>query len=232
MAPVCAVGEFMGRRCHAATAIALLVLLSAPGSWALARKDLPHLAGMRAGAGADHRDSIRSLRRLSPHRVSVQRSGPASLVVGPAEAKHGGGELHTRLRGGFFPDGDTVYEPVVDLSKDGGVMKMTEHKGTGRELQDGDDVYVHVRGAMACLDSGEASYNGTLISGVEFDSTQYGPAPHYPRLVRLGGEQTLKGLSLAIATMVRSSHVSLGAGILCTRGMAASRVCRRGVAGL
>jgi len=160
---------------------------------------------VRAGADAGHRVSLRSPRRLAPHRASVQRPSQA-LLAGAAKAKHVRGELHTRLRGGsgFFPDADTGVEPVVDLSKDGGVMKMTEQRGAGRELQNGDDVYVHVRGAMACLDSGEAEYEGTVISGVEFDSTQHGPAPHYPRLVRLGGEQTLKGLSLAIGTMVRS----------------------------
>ena len=201
MAPVCTVGEVRGKRFFF---ISFLLLFSAQGPWALARSDHIHLVGVRAGAEADHQFSTRSLRRLVPHRVSVQQSSQ-SLVAGATTAKHVGGHLQTRLRGGsgFFPDADMAVEPVVDLSKDGGVMKMTEQRGVGRELRNGDDVYVHVRGALACLDSGEASFEGTVISGVEFDSTQQGPAPHYPRLVRLGGEQTLKGLDLAIGTMVR-----------------------------
>jgi len=127
------------------------------------------------------------------------------VAWGGAQAGGGTRGLVRGLHGGgaYFEDESKAVEPILDLMHDGGVMKMTERKGSGRALQEGDDVYVHLRGAIACLDSGENSYNGEAVAGVEFDSTTEGPGPHYPRLLRLGGEYTLKGLSLAIATMVR-----------------------------
>jgi len=146
--------------------------------------------------GGEFMRSMRNSPSLRPRRP---------VAWGGAQAGGGTRGLVRGLHGGgaYFEDESKAVEPILDLMHDGGVMKMTERKGSGRALQEGDDVYVHLRGAIACLDSGENSYNGEAVAGVEFDSTTEGPGPHYPRLLRLGGEYTLKGLSLAIATMVR-----------------------------
>jgi hypothetical protein len=103
-----------------------------------------------------------------PARSGVPRLRAASLRVAAESA--------LRLKGGLAEDegfdalGDGNV--MVDVSGDGGVIKMVTRKGLGTETPvHGDEAFAHFNGTLSHINEREKEWNGTAVGGKLFDSS-------------------------------------------------------------
>lgn len=85
-------------------------------------------------------------------------------------------ESALRLKGGLAEDegfdalGDGNV--MVDVSGDGGVIKMVTRKGLGTETPvHGDEAFAHFNGTLSHINEREKEWNGTTVGGKLFDSS-------------------------------------------------------------